>query len=92
MGVGEEPQSGRLQYSLAIFQVLKCGLIVLKMSQHNIIANFMAYIIISWIVTFSKVAACTNQPVGFSGHLSTHEYLTGLKNKLSKSRPSSFWQ
>ena len=53
------------------------------MSQHNIVAKFMAYTI-SWIVTFRKVAICTNQPVGFSGYLSTHEYLTGLKNKLQQ--------
>ena len=53
------------------------------MSQHNIIAKFMAYTI-SWIVTFRKVATCTNQPVGFSGYSSTHEYLTDLKNKLQQ--------
>ena len=29
----------------------------------------------------SKVFTCTSQPVAFNGHMSTHERLTGLRNK-----------
>ena len=38
----------------------------------------------SQVVIFSKVAACTSQPVAFNEHLSTHECLTGLRNKPQK--------
>ena len=37
---------------------------------------------------FSKVAACTSQPVAFSEHLSTRGRLTGLRNKPQKKQTS----
>ena len=36
------------------------------------------------VVISSKMAACTSQPVGFNGHPSTHECLTGLRNKFQQ--------
>ena len=40
------------------------------------------------MVISSKVAACTSQPVAFSGHLSTGECLPGLRNKLQQKQTS----
>ena len=37
---------------------------------------------------FSKLAACTSQPVEFNEHLSNRGRLTGLR----KSLPVNFWQ
>ena len=41
----------------------------------------MALSITSQVVISSKVAAGTSQLVVFNGHPSTHEHLTGLRNK-----------
>ena len=30
---------------------------------------------------FNKVAVCPSQPIAFSGHLSTHDRLAGIRNK-----------
>ena len=38
----------------------------------------------SWMVIFSKAAACTSQPVVVNGHPNTHGSLTGLRNKSQK--------
>ena len=35
----------------------------------------------SCVVIYSKVVACTSQPVAFNGHPSIHGRLTGLRNK-----------
>ena len=40
------------------------------------------------MVIFSKVAACTSQPVVFNEHPSTHGRLTGLRNKPQKKQTS----
>ena len=42
----------------------------------------------SQLVIFSKVAACTSQPVTFNEHLSTHGCLTDLRSKPQKKRTS----
>ena len=34
------------------------------------------------LVIFSKVAACTSQPVAFNGHPITCDHLTVLRNKV----------
>ena len=39
-----------------------------------------------------KVAACPSLPVAFNRHSSIHGSLTGLRNKLHKSRPVNFQQ
>ena len=56
------------------------------MSQN--IAKTMAYIMNSQVVIFSKVAACTSQPVAFNEHPSTHGRLRGLRNKPQKKQTS----
>ena len=38
-------------------------------------------VLTSRVVIFSKVVACTSQPVAFIGHSSTRGCLTGLRNK-----------
>ena len=45
----------------------------------------------SWVVISSEMAACTSQTVAFSGHLSTHGHLIGLRKNLSKSRAVNLW-
>ena len=54
------------------------------MSQN--IAKTMAYIMneSGGDFSFSKVAACTNQPVALNEHPSTRGRLTGLRNKPQK--------
>ena len=42
----------------------------------------------SQVVIFSKVAACTSQPVALNEHLSTRGRLTGLRNKPQKKQTS----
>ena len=38
------------------------------------------------------MAAYTNQPVTFNGHLSICGCLTGLRNKSKQNKPDNFWQ
>ena len=40
------------------------------------------------MVIFSKVVACTSQPVAVNGHPSTRGHLTGLINKMQKKQAS----
>ena len=40
------------------------------------------------MVIFSKVAACTSQPMALNEHPSTRGHLTGLRNKPQKKQTS----